>query len=181
MGRLWLAFRAFFQILFNTKLAAAVQTLLLEGETSTPPTGEQPPQPRAPSPKPKPARSEALTLLTALQREARLVDFIQEPIDAYSDAQVGAAVREVHRQCAALLERLFELQPVLQDREGNEVEVPREFDAARFRLTGNVVGPPPHRGKLVHPGWEAAKCELPAWTGGSDAARVVAPAEVEVR
>jgi hypothetical protein len=61
------------------------------------------------------------------------------------------------------------------------VEVPRDFDATRFRLTGNVVGQPPHRGKLVHPGWEAARCELPAWTGGSDAARVIAPAEVEVQ
>ena len=181
MGRLWLATQTFFRILFNAKLATDVRTLLGAGETSAPQASELQQKPREVSPKPKPARSEALTLLAALQREARLVDFLQEPIDAYSDAQVGAAVREVHRQCAALLERLFGLKSVLPDEEGKDVEVPRDFDAARFRLTGNVVGQPPHRGKLVHAGWEAAKCELPAWTGGSNAARVVAPAEVEIR
>ena len=59
--------------------------------------------------------------------------------------------------------------------------MPAGFDAGRFRLTGNVSGEPPLRGKLVHPGWEAAKCELPTWTGSKDSARVIAPAEVEIK
>jgi hypothetical protein len=46
-----------------------------------------------------PARSEALNLLAAMQREARFVDFIREPLDGYSDAQIGAAARTVHRDC----------------------------------------------------------------------------------
>jgi hypothetical protein len=122
-----------------------------------------------------------LTLLAALQREARFVDFVQEPIDGYSDSQIGAAVREVHRQCAALFSRMFGLEHLVPQEEGSEVEVPREFDAARFRLTGNVSGEAPYRGRLVHQGWTASKCELPTWTGSSDSARVVAPAEVEVK
>jgi hypothetical protein len=183
MSRFWLAIRVFFRVLFDLAVAAEVEKVLVPRERSTAEALEKPDAAAAVKPKPKPAavRSEALTLLAALQREARFVDFIQEPIDTYSDAQVGAAVREVHRQCAAVLERLFVLQPVLPDEEGREVEVPPEYDAARFRLTGNVAGLPPHRGKLVHHGWEAAKCDLPAWTGASGSARVVAPAEVEVQ
>ena len=57
-------------------------------------------------------RSDAINLLAALQREARFVDFIKEPIAGYSDAQIGAAVRDVHRDCGALLERLFGLKPI---------------------------------------------------------------------
>ena len=33
----------------------------------------------------------------------------------------------------------------------------------------------------AHHGWEAAKCEVPTWSGGKEAALVVAPAEVEVK
>ncbi|MGD0654182.1 MAG: DUF2760 domain-containing protein [Thermoguttaceae bacterium] len=138
----------------------------------------QPKQPLAPKP---PARSEAITLLAALQREARFVDFIQESLAGYSDAQIGAAVRDVHRDCNAVLQRLFALKPAVPQDEGSEMELPKGFDAGRFRLTGNVAGEPPLRGKLVHPGWEATKCELPTWTGSKDSARVIAPAEVEIK
>ncbi len=60
------------------------------------------------------------------------------------------------------------------------VATPPQFSAGRFRLTGNVVGQPPFHGRLVHHGWEAAKCELPKWSGDADAASVVAPAEIEL-
>ena len=184
MGRLGLAFRIFFGILSDAALAGEVQRLLTAEEPpreeAPPATAERPVAAPAPAKRP-PARSEALALLAALQREARLVDFIQEPIDGYSDAQIGAAVREVHRQCAALFARTIGLQQVVPQAEGSEVEVPRDFDAARFRLTGNVAGDPPYLGRLVHHGWEAAKCELPTWTGSADSARVVVPAEVDVK
>jgi len=151
---------------------------------------ERPPMPVAPAPKPvaakpaapkPPARSEAITLLAALQREARFVDFIQESLAGYSDAQIGAAARDVHRDCAAVLKRMFALRPAVTDEEGKEVEVPAGFDAGRWRLTGNVTGEPPFHGRLVHPGWEAAACELPTWSGSAAASRIVAPAEVELK
>jgi hypothetical protein len=125
-------------------------------------------------------QSEAITLLAALQREARFVDFIQESLDGYSDAQIGAAARDVHRDCKAVLARMFALRPVTTEEEGKEVEVPAGFDPGRWRLTGNVTGEPPFHGRLVHPGWEATICELPTWSGGAAAARIVAPAEVEL-
>jgi hypothetical protein len=127
------------------------------------------------------ARSEALSLLAVLQREARLIDFLKEPIGGYSDAQIGAAVRDVHRDAAAALERLFALRPVMEQAEGASVEVPAGADAAaRVRLTGNVAGQPPFRGTLRHQGWQATKVQLPEWSGTPQAAHIVAPAEVEM-
>ena len=129
---------------------------------------------------PKPVRSEAITLLATLQREARFIDFIKEPLDSYSDAQIGAAVRDVHRDCAKVLDRLFAIRALVDQEEGSAVEVAAGFDAGRYRLTGNVVGDPPFHGRLVHHGWEAAEVQLPAWSGTPASARVVAPVEVEL-
>lgn len=176
--RIWIAIRALFAVLFSSKAARRIEAAL---------TGEAPAEPKPRKAKGKrPAkgaplqRSEALTLLATLQREARLVDFVYEPLDGYSDAQVGAAVRDVHRRCRDVLDRLFELKPVLGEDEEAEIEVPAGFDAGRYRLTGNVTGEPPFHGKLVHHGWEAGKCDVPAWSGSDAAARVVAPSEVEL-
>jgi hypothetical protein len=150
--------------------------------TATPPESQpkQPPTPKPAAPKP-PVRSEAITLLAALQREARFVDFIQESLAGYSDAQIGAAARDVHRDCGAVLQRMFALRAAVTEEEGKEVEIPAGFDAGRWRLTGNVTGEPPFHGRLVHPGWEATTCELPTWSGNAAAARIVAPAEVELK
>jgi hypothetical protein len=177
--RLGLAFRAFFRVLGNAAVAERVAAALQE--TGVAPGGPvSVPAPQVPPPAPKPARSEALTLLATLQREARFIDFILEPLEAFSDAQVGAVARDVHRDCGKVMERLFGIQAVVAAEEGSAIELPPGFDAGRHRLTGNIAGPPPFRGKLVHHGWEATRCDLPAWTGTPEAARVVAPAEVQV-
>jgi hypothetical protein len=182
MRRLWIAVRAFFVVLFNGEVTRQVDEVLQRRRLAAPeaaPEGGKPEPKKKPEPKP-PVRSEAVSLLAALQREARFVDFIKEPLGEYSDAQVAAAARDVHRDCGAVLERFFALAPVLGQPEGAEVEVPAGYDAGRFRITGNVAGEPPYRGRLVHHGWEATKCEVPAWSGKDDSARVVAPIEVEL-
>jgi hypothetical protein len=148
---------------------------------AVPTPAAQPKQQPKQTPAPKPARSEAITLLATLQREARFVDFIQESLAGYTDAQIGAVARDVHRDCGTALKRLFDLRPAVGDEEGTEVVVPTGFDPARWRLTGKVAGEPPFRGRLVHPGWEATQCELPTWSGSAAAARIVAPGEVEVQ
>jgi len=177
MGKLGTAFRSFFRALGDAAFAQRVADLL-DGKTSAPSVPAT--VPLAPMPPPAPLRSEALTLLAALQREARLVDFLQESISQYDDAQVGAAVREVHRSSAALLERLFALRPMMSEGEGTAVTLPAGADGGRIQLTGNVTGTPPYRGTLRHAGWQATTMNLPQWTGGESAARIVAPAEVEL-
>jgi len=183
MRRLVLAIRAFFLTLFNAETAAGVQRLL-DG-TVTPgaaaaadrPAPKKEPAPPAPK---RPSRSEALTLLATLQREARFVDFVMEPLEGYADAQIGAVARDVHRDCGKTLQRLFAFEPILTDEEGAEVEVPAGFDPGHYHLTGNVVGEPPFRGQLTHHGWTAQKCDVPAWSGAEAAASIVAPVEVEM-
>ncbi len=177
MPRLFLAMRLFFRVLFDGAFAQRALALFAPiPEVAPPPTS--PPQAAALRVPRGPARSDALTLLAALQREARFVDFIQEPISEFPDAQIGSVVREIHKDCRQVLERMFHLRPVVAAAEGGPIEAPA--DADRFRLVGNVTGQPPFRGRLVHHGWEAQTCELPAWVGGESAARVVAPAEVEL-
>lgn len=176
MGKIGTAFRSFFRALADAAFARRVAELL-DGKTLAAPAVSAPTAPAAP---PAPLRSEALTLLSALQREARLIDFLQESISAYSDAQIGAAVREVHRSSAALLERVFALRPLMSESEGSTLELPKGADGGRVQLTGNVTGNPPYRGTLRHAGWQATTLNLPQWTGGESAVRVVAPAEVEL-
>ncbi len=184
MRRIWLAVRVFFAVLFRAETAARVGEALQLEKPSTAPAGEvqavNRPEPKKPVPKPV-GRSEAISLLAALQREARFVDFIKESLSGFSDAQIGAVARDVHRDCAAVIERMFALRPLMDQPEGSPIDVPAGFDAGRIQLTGNVVGEPPFRGRIVHHGWEATKCEVPIWSGKETAARVVAPAEVELQ
>ena len=145
---------------------------------------EKPSAPIAPPlspPQMKPvSRSDAITLLATLQQEGRLIDFLMEPITAYSDAQIGAAVRDIHRDCSAVLERVFAIKPLLDQADGSLVDVPAGFETARYRLSGNVTGTAPFHGKLRHGGWMAAKVQLPEWNGSTAAIQIVAPAEVEL-
>jgi hypothetical protein len=176
---LGMALRLFFKALGNSAFSEQAGRLLEGPALLEPPTPAAVAAPVKP-PRAESARSDALNLLAVLQREARLVDFFKEPIDAYADAQIGAAVRNVHRDAAAALDRLFALRPVMTQAEGDSVEVPPGSDAGRIRLVGNVAGQPPFKGTLRHAGWEATKVQLPDWSGSEPAARVVAPAEVEI-
>ena len=177
--RLWLAIKVFFAIVFRTEAAKQAARILIAespGETER----ADRPEPAVQPPAPRPSRSDAVTLLATLQREARFVDFIQESLDSYSDAQIGAAARDVQRDCGKALKRMFEIRPLLDQQEGASVGVPVGFDASRYRLTGNVTGEPPYEGSLAHHGWEAARCELPTWSGSDDTVMVLAAAEVEL-
>ena len=124
-------------------------------------------------------RDGALALLALLQREGRLVDFLREPLDGFSDADIGAAARDVHRGCAKVLAQHLSLEPVMPGSEEARVEVPRGFDPAEIRLIGEARGEPPLRGTLRHHGWRVVDAKLPALAEGIDRT-VIAPAEVEL-
>lgn len=121
----------------------------------------------------------ALRVLALLQQEGRLIDFLEEDIGAYSDAQVGAAVRSIHGGCRAALHERMRIERVFAEDDGAEIEIGPGFDPATVRLTGNVHGAPPFRGTLQHGGWRATNVALPEAPGGLDPA-ILAPAEVEI-
>ena len=160
---------------------ASLKPKPVEKAPAKPQARAEPAQPVAPPPPPAPTRPEgedALVLLATLQREARLIDFLKEDLSGYDDAQVGAAVRDVHRDAAAVIDRLFAPAPAVEAEEGTRID-PAAMPAGRVKTTGQVGG---GAGTLVHPGWRATKVNLPARTGPPDEAvvRVLAPAEVEV-
>jgi hypothetical protein len=167
--RLKYAFRSFFSILDYSKVPDDVVEALVKRDAPAP----------APVAAPAPETADrAVQLLALLQRDGRLVDFLMEDLTAYADAQVGAAVRDVHANCRASLARYVTLVPVIDEEEGRTVTIERGTEPARVKVVGNVAGDPPYRGALRHRGWEAARIELPPLpaTGRT----VVAPAEVEV-
>lgn len=179
-ARLWLAFVLPWRVLFDGVLAARVQR-----------AGDDVPSlPPAPEPAKVAVReaevvdagpdpTPALQLLAILQREGRLVDFLEEDVSSFSDADIGAAARVVHEGCKRALAQHVELARVRSEDEGSAIELPRGFDAARVRVTGNVVGEPPYRGSLAHAGWQVKSIKLPKTTAGHDP-KIVAPAEVEL-
>jgi hypothetical protein len=156
-----LAIRAFFRVLAHGEAAPAAL--------------EQAPKPTF-STSPEPAAQ----LLALLQKEGRLVDFLQEDIKGYTDADVGAAVRDIHRGCREALAKYFALRRLSTLPEGSPIEVPADFDRSAYELRGNVAGPGPYRGVVLHPGWYVDEVKLPTVPPAADP-KVVAPTQVEVR
>ena len=182
--RLSAAFGSFFALLGDGHLAARVQTLRagapLASEVPPPAPVKAPPPPPAPAPVRATANVDAaLQLLALLQRESRFIDFLQEDIAAYSDADVGGAARLLHGGARKVLVDTFDLEAVRNEAEGSRLTLPAGYDAAAVRVTGNVVGQPPFTGTLQHKGWRVTNVRLPALTEGHDT-RVIAPAEVEL-
>jgi hypothetical protein len=174
-ARVALAFAAFFRVLFNAAFAGRVQRL-----ESGEPVAATPPAPAAPEPKLREVPTDAaLQLLGLLQREGRLIDFLQEDLGAYPDAAIGATARVMHSTVRKALFAHVQLEPVRKEAEGSRVQIPAGFSANEIRLIGNVVGEPPFHGTLSHAGWRATKIELPKLSQGYDV-RVIAPAEVEL-
>lgn len=121
----------------------------------------------------------ALAFLALLQREGRLVDFLQESLDDYDDSDIGASVRDIHRGLRKVLTEHLDIEPVMPGDEDEEVTVPRGFDPGEVRLVGDVSGEPPFKGVLRHHGWRVTSTSLPTLSEGVDR-HVLAPAEVEI-
>ena len=156
--RFVLSLRSFWKVLADPDYAAKVEAL-----DAPPPTGPD------------------LRVLAILQRDGRLIDFLREDLDGYTDAQIGAAVRDIHRGCRKALDQYITLEPVLAGAEESEVRVDAGFDPGSIRLTGNVAGTPPFRGILKHPGWRVKAVQLPARVGApAGGGDVIAPAEVQI-
>ncbi len=175
MSRIVLAFRSFFAILFTGKLPAEVALEL----GFSPRTKPQPAAKPAPAVRAAQPSDGALQMLGILQRDSRLIDFLMEDISAYSDDQVGAAVRDLHQQCRDSLNRYLRLAPVIDGVEGSPTKLDTN-DPATVKLLGNVPANGKASGGLLrHKGWKAEKIDLPPLAPGWSVS-VIAPAEVEV-
>lgn len=176
------AFRSFFKLLASGEIPEEIAR-----EVGKPPVDARPvPELRAPAVAPRPAPmpaadkgDRAVQILSILQRDGRLIDFFTEDISPYSDAQIGAAVRDLQQSCRQSLERYVKLEPVLDSAEGESVTVQEGFDPSTIKLVGSVAGKPPVRGLLRHRGWRVKEVNLPPLLDGS-ARTIIAPAEVEV-
>lgn len=186
MKRFWLAWRTFWAVWLDPEAAERVRRVLenrKEGASSSPSVApQQHPQqstPTAPLKSHEFRQHPAITLLATLQREARLIDFLQEDLTGYSDAQIGAAVREIHRDCRAALQRMFDIHPVIHEPEGSCIPIPHEHNPGVIRLTGAGSAGKQH-GVVRHHGWQASRCEIPQYTGPEAAAHIIVPADLEV-
>lgn len=164
MGKFGTAWRCFWHILKDESFRKEVEQKLTPGEGKI-------------LPPPKKDLEKAWTLLGLLQEEGRLIDFLKEDLSACPDEQVGAAVRNIHENCHRLLQKFFEIKPIIEGEEGASIRVEEGFDSASIKLVGNVKGKPPWQGIIRHHGWKIQeKKDLPERV----APFVLAYAEVEM-
>lgn len=176
MKRFFIAWKAFWSILFHAEKAGQWRELSAPAdETETTAAAEAAPEETEAGK----AHNWTVYTLVLLQREGRFVDFVMEDIEGYEDAQIGAAVRQIHAGCRRVLESNFHAEPIRNDAEGSTVEIPPGFDPTAVRLIGNVGGEAPFRGTLQHRGWRVGRMDLPERRGDIDTT-VICPAEVEL-
>ncbi len=191
MSNFSLAFKSFLSLLFSGKLPEDVQIALNLTRRVVMPAGSAAAalKPAASAEAPKAVESAkaadgAVQILAILQREARLIDFLEEDIAPYTDEQVGAAVRDIHRNSRAALQRHVTLKPVVDGVEGTNTNLSSAGLDAKDTTRLRIVGKVPADGKvdsgvLRHRGWRVDKIDLPNTPMGKKAA-ILAPAEIEV-
>lgn len=177
-ARISLAFVAFFRALGNGDFAGVVR------DYPKLPSPAPNPAPEPPKPEPPKALVErvpsdaALQLLSIFQREGRLLDFLTEDMDGFSDDEIGTAARVVHRGARNALKAHFEIEPVRDEAEDSTITI-ETLDPKEVRLTGNVTGDAPFTGTLTHRGYRVTKVDLPKLTEDHDMS-VLARAELEL-
>jgi len=173
--RIGLAFVAFFRILFDGRFAASVAAS--RGGSAEPTAAPAAPATAALA---APAQeTAALVLLSLLQAEGRFVDFVQQDITGFPDADVGAVARVVHSGCRKVLASHLRIAAIRGEAEGQRVALEPGFDPSHIKLTGNVSGSGRLSGVLRHRGWEATEVHLPTVIDRAGT-RVLCPAEVEL-
>lgn len=181
--RLFTAFSYFFKILFQGEEKALHASTLSNEKTSenlstqtTAPVADNRPEFQI-------SQSPAVQVLNLFQTHGRLIDFLQEDIRQFDDADIGAAVRDIHAGCRKVLDKHFEITPVIDKNDGDNINIEPQFDPSRIELVGNLltdnVIESGVKGKLVHKGWQAVSTHLPTVADGQDD-RIIAPAQVEV-
>lgn len=182
--RFWFAWACFFRVLFDGMFASRVWNVK-EPAALPPAPAPAPPEKKAPAEAEKKAPPEqasptpALQLIAMLQREGRLVDFLEQDIAGFPDSEIGSVARVVHEGCRKALRDHLVLAPIRSEEEGAPVTLAAGYSPSEVKLSGNVQGAAPYKGVLRHRGWRATKVTLPTPVKGHDPS-VIAPAEVEL-
>lgn len=177
--RVWYAWVCFFKIMFDGFFAQKVWSADHGLALPSPEEREAKAEAKVPELPPPPRTDAALQLLSLFQREGRFVDFLQEDVTTFTDADVGAAARVVHQGCRKALLDHCKIVPVRTEEEGSKIAVSKGTPASEVKLIGNVAGEPPFHGVLRHRGWRLRDLHLPTAIDSHDLT-VVAPAEVEL-
>lgn len=181
LRRLWLSWLFAWRILSDGTLAARAARLLasdVEPEPELPAKAPPAPAAIAPVDEASARANGALQLLSLLQREGRFVDFVEQDVTAFDDADIGAAARVVHDGCQRALRSHARIQSVRDEAEGQRVTIAQASED--LKLVGKVAGSAPFNGVLRHRGWRVAGLKLPTVVGAPDLS-VVAPAELELQ
>jgi hypothetical protein len=165
VNRLLIAIQAFINTLLNPETAQRVALAI------------NPPPPPPPEPEGPPCFD--LRVLSLLQRDGRLIDFLMENIDSFDDAQIGSAVRDIHARCRKTLLDHFTIEPI-GGAEGSTLQVHIGYDPATTRLVGQVAGSGPWKGTISHSGWQATSVKIPEIPGAFGEVPVLHPVEVEI-
>ncbi len=120
-----------------------------------------------------------LHTFSVLQREGRLLDFFDEDLGRYEDAQIGAAVRSIQEDCKRAVKKYIDPRPVVDSDEGQPITIPPGFDMDAITLVGHVAGDPPFEGIVKHQGWKAGKKEIPKLSDIQDPT-IITPAEIQI-
>src|SRR5215475_5974849 len=103
-ARLSFAFRCFFSLLFRGKIPPeilqALSSSTAQAPLATAARTTAVPEKSGADASDSDALDRAVQMLALLQRDGRLVDFLEEDISAYPDGQLGAAVRSIHSSCS---------------------------------------------------------------------------------
>ncbi|HYP77420.1 MAG TPA: DUF2760 domain-containing protein [Polyangiaceae bacterium] len=180
LSRIWLSWLTTFRILFDGRFAAQVLALRagqVSDDSSAPPALPITPADSARAHSRPPAADAALQLLALLQREGRFLDFVQQDVAAFPDAEIGAAARVVHEGCRRAIRAHARVVSVRTEAEGAPLTLERASEDVK--LVGNVAGSAPFRGVLRHRGWRVEELKLPTMVGEHDLT-LVAPAELEL-
>jgi hypothetical protein len=187
---LGIACGAFLKCLFNKEFAGEVVDLALSRKNGTA-------QPKktvvGETPKTKVAEKEpnkekddnkenyhhgAVRILAEMQKEGRLIDFLQEDLENYSDEEIGGSVRTIHEGCKKVMDKSLSLEKILDQEEESTCRINKDYDAKSIKLTGRVGDIYPMKGTLVHPGWKVKEVNLTQKTKATQ--NILAPAEVEI-
>lgn len=181
---LGIALGSFLKCLVNPEFGRQVKKLAMGGEVPTSPLTDPPTEQdlEAASVEEDESLSAyecgAIQLLGELQKEGRLLDFLEEDLSQYGDEEIGSSVRSIHEGLKKAIVKILEKEKVINQEEESSYRVNSDYNASEIKLSGQVSDKFPLKGILVHPGWKVSKMNLPERP--RQAEEVIVPAEVEI-